>query len=444
MKNKLLSFICLIIVMLLSAVGLAQEGITIDTLLRTKWNQYPNNPVMMPGKQSSWNDASSFAPTVFVFKDTLRMLYAGSNAYGFNSTISIGYAWSLDDITWQQYSNNPVLSPQAGEWDYPHCNYLHVVVDGDTLRMWYGGGSMIQLGMRIGYATSVDGIHWNRYPQPVIEPNAAWNKDGVVPGGVIKEDSIFKMWFGGGVGTAGYPSLTSKWKTGYATSSDGIHWTLFDDPVVSNGRSTDFDANEVLNACVIRSDSIYDMWYFGHNSGNRKGAIGYASSSDGINWTKYPKNPVISSASLQFPWAENYYDPSVYFDGEIFHMWFTGWDHNSQLIAIGYATSDTGQYKGIVDKLLVQVPEEYKLSQNYPNPFNPSTTICYSIPNPCPVRLKIYDILGNEIETLIDEEKSAAGVYRIKFNASDLSGGIYFYVFQAGNFVKSKRMILLK
>ena len=82
--------------------------------------------------------------------------------------------------------------------------------------------------MRIGYATSVDGINWNRYPEPVIEPPhpTAWDQDGVLPGGVIKEDGIFKMWFGGGVGPLGYPPASSKWSIGYATSSDCIHWDL--------------------------------------------------------------------------------------------------------------------------------------------------------------------------------------------------------------------------
>ena len=443
MKNIFSFFVCLIIAMVLSNVGYAQERVVVDTLLRTKWNQYSDNPVMRPGTRPQWNSSSSFAPTVIMFKDTLRMWYAGGTEYGFNGKIAIGYAWSLDGITWQQYTNNPVLSPQSGDWDYPHCIYPHVMTDGDTLRMWFAGGSMIQTGMRVGYATSVDGINWNRYPEPVIVPNAAWNSDGVEPGGVIKEDGIFKMWFGGGVGTAGYPSRASQWKTGYATSSDGIHWNLLDDPVISNGKSIDFDANEALGAYVMRSDSGYDMWYFGHNSGNRKAAIGYASSSDGINWTKYYNNPVLSSVSLKYPWAANYYDPSVYFDGEIFHIWFTGWDHNSQLIAIGYATSDTGQYAGIVDNLLEQVPEEYKLSQNYPNPFNSSTNISYSIPQQCQVTLKIYDSFGNEIETLIDEEKTA-GTYRLNFNAANLSSGIYFFRLQAGNYVNSKRMILLK
>jgi predicted GH43/DUF377 family glycosyl hydrolase len=443
MKNIFSFFACLIIAMVLSSVGYAQERVVIDTLLRTKWNQYPDNPVMMPGTQSWWNNASSLSPTVFIFKDTLRMLYVGSNAYGFNGTISIGYAWSLDGIAWQQYPNNPVLSPQFGHWEYPHYDFPHVIVDGDTLRMWYGGGNMIGTGMRVGYATSVDCINWDRYPKPVIEPNAAWNKDGVLPGGVIKEDSIFKMWFGGGVQTAGYPSQASQWNIGYATSFDGIHWTLLDDPVISHGKSGDFDVNEALGACVTRSDSGYDMWYFGHNSVNRQAAIGYARSEDGINWTKYYNNPVLRSASLHSPWAQNYYDPSVYFDGEIFHMWFTGWDHDSQLIAIGYATSDTGQYVGIVDNLLVQVPEEYKLSQNYPNPFNTITTISYTIPQPCHVTLKIFDIFGNEIETWINEEETA-GAYRINFNASNLSSGIYFYRLKAGNYEKSISMILLK
>jgi hypothetical protein len=88
-------------------------------------------------------------------------------------------------------------------------------------------------------------------------------------------------------------------------------------------------------------------------------------------------------------------------------------------------------------------PKEFVLYQNYPNPFNPNTVISYQIPVANIVTLKIYDILGNEIATLINEEKQP-GVYEVEFNATNFPSGIYFYRLQAGPFVEAKKMILLK
>ena len=90
-----------------------------------------------------------------------------------------------------------------------------------------------------------------------------------------------------------------------------------------------------------------------------------------------------------------------------------------------------------------EIPSQFILSQNYPNPFNPSTTIQFQIPNSSFVNLKIYDILGNEVAALLNEEKPA-GIYEVEFNASGLASGIYFYKLQAGNFVETKKMILMK
>jgi photosystem II stability/assembly factor-like uncharacterized protein len=85
----------------------------------------------------------------------------------------------------------------------------------------------------------------------------------------------------------------------------------------------------------------------------------------------------------------------------------------------------------------------YTLSQNYPNPFNPSTKISWQSPINSHQTLKVYDVLGNEVATLLNEYKSA-GSYEIDFNASSLSSGIYFYRLQAGSFIQTKKMILLK
>ena len=90
-----------------------------------------------------------------------------------------------------------------------------------------------------------------------------------------------------------------------------------------------------------------------------------------------------------------------------------------------------------------KAPIKFELFQNYPNPFNPSTTIKYSIPKESFVSLKIYDVLGNEVKNLVHEEKQP-GEYMINFNGSNLSSGFYFYKLAAGNYIVTKKMILLK
>jgi hypothetical protein len=89
------------------------------------------------------------------------------------------------------------------------------------------------------------------------------------------------------------------------------------------------------------------------------------------------------------------------------------------------------------------IAESYNLEQNYPNPFNPSTTINFSVPSSEFVTLKVFDVIGNELATLVNEEKST-GSYEVKFDAKGLSSGIYFYKLTAGNFIETKKMILIR
>ena len=86
---------------------------------------------------------------------------------------------------------------------------------------------------------------------------------------------------------------------------------------------------------------------------------------------------------------------------------------------------------------------KFSLEQNYPNPFNPLTVISYQLALGSYVTLKVYDMLGNEVATLVDEEQ-AAGIYEADFNAAGLSSGMYFYTLKSGNFVETKKMLLLK
>jgi hypothetical protein len=96
------------------------------------------------------------------------------------------------------------------------------------------------------------------------------------------------------------------------------------------------------------------------------------------------------------------------------------------------------------------VPEMYSLRQNYPNPFNPETQIEFSLPRASKVSILVYDLLGEEVSDLIDEDLNP-GNYNTKFNASNLSSGVYYYVFKAvpkdgagGTFVETRKMIVVK
>ena len=90
-----------------------------------------------------------------------------------------------------------------------------------------------------------------------------------------------------------------------------------------------------------------------------------------------------------------------------------------------------------------QLPDNFILYQNYPNPFNPSTRIKYELSSTSQVKLKVYDLLGNEIATLIDDYKPA-GTYEVEFNGNGLTSGVYFYKLTAGYYIETKKMILMK
>jgi hypothetical protein len=141
---------------------------------------------------------------------------------------------------------------------------------------------------------------------------------------------------------------------------------------------------------VILTDSIYHMWYSGGDEFLWE--IGYATSTDGINWIKNP-TPVLTD--------------------------------------IDYTEKHTR-------------PAEYQLDQNYPNPFNPKTVIRYSLPVTCHLDLSIYNLLGQKVATLVSERQQP-GQHQIKWDASGFANGIYFYRLQAGyNYTATKKMLLIR
>jgi hypothetical protein len=107
------------------------------------------------------------------------------------------------------------------------------------------------------------------------------------------------------------------------------------------------------------------------------------------------------------------------------------------------STSFTVTTSGVGVAVPTEIPTEFSLSQNYPNPFNPSTTISYGLPNASNVSLKIYNILGEQVASLVNKVMPA-GYHTVNFDASKLASGMYIYRLEAGSFVQVKKMMMLK
>jgi photosystem II stability/assembly factor-like uncharacterized protein len=117
--------------------------------------------------------------------------------------------------------------------------------------------------------------------------------------------------------------------------------------------------------------------------------------------------------------------------------------------AAGYAVGASGGvsknpllFTGVIP-ISGEVPSSFYLAQNYPNPFNPQTTINFSLPKSAFVSLKVYDVLGNEVLNLVNENKTA-GNYAVRVDGTKLSSGVYFYTLNAGDFTRTKKMIMIK
>ena len=122
-------------------------------------------------------------------------------------------------------------------------------------------------------------------------------------------------------------------------------------------------------------------------------------------------------------------------------------DYNASSGKIRIGTHGRGVYEtslvtGVID-YSSEVPGSFKLLQNFPNPFNPSTNVRYAIPQSGPVQLKVFDVLGKEIATLVEENQSA-GTYTVAWNAGNLASGIYYYQLRAGSFSQTRKMMLVK
>ncbi len=298
-----------------------------DLVLRAQpasgWAKYAGNPVLSPSL--GWSPAWTISPDVLYENGLYKMWYQGCTS----SICNIGYATSPDGTTWTPYSGNPVLPMNSSSWDASVAS-PRVIHDGTVYRMWYAGNGA--LAIRIGYATSSDGIHWVTYGTwPVFNGTMAWDSGAVATPAVVKSGSGFIMYFSGTNGSGGYG-----YSTGRATSPDGINWTEYPgNPVlVAQGG---WEGNRVHPGWFSIGSSGYDLYYSGGTVGTPV-QIGHATSPDGLTWTEDPANPILrpDGPGSWDQWAVAH--PYLITVGTQTRMYFTGYNDSSNLLLrIGYA-----------------------------------------------------------------------------------------------------------
>ncbi|MBS1241887.1 MAG: Laminin sub domain 2, partial [Gemmatimonadetes bacterium] len=305
----------------LLAVG-AAEG-------QTPWTKDVDNPVLAGGGPGEWDQGGVACGAAIFDGTTYHLWYAGIRTQW--PDIDIGYATSPDGVTWTKHPDNPVLERgAAGAWDSGSVFPSAVVWDGATYHMWYvsASGSVTQT----GYATSPDGVTWTKHPDnPVLERGAAgaWDSGSVFPSAVVWDGATYRMWY---VSASG--SVT---QTGYATSPDGVTWTKHpDNPVLRAGDPGSWDETKADIHAVLAEGGTYRAWYNGRGAGASWEQIGYATSPDGVTWTKHP-DPVLPRDGTGWD-GYTVANASIAFDGT-YHMWYSGAGNKAQ---IGHASSSDG------------------------------------------------------------------------------------------------------
>jgi predicted GH43/DUF377 family glycosyl hydrolase len=400
---------------------------------QTSWTKYAGNPVLRRDTiiANLPNDLIVISDCWVIKEDTTyKMWYtAGGINYPADTLLRsrICYATSVDGINWTKYSGNPVLDVSyTGGWDSLGVETVSILIDSlapptEKYKMWYAGQYFNSYRYDIGYAYSADGINWTKHTNPVLQVgiSSEWDNGFLEGPSVIKEAGIYKMWYCGydavvdGNGTDGRANL------GYATSPDGINWTKYaGNPILTTGTNT-WDSIHVQDPHVIKEGGIYYMWYGGGASDTYYDQqVGFATSPDGINWTKSSANPVLTRGSAGSWDAILSSFPSVINDGGIYKMWYTGRDVDpipasvslNYYWELGYATAPITSIVYIENNNAIAI---------FPNPFSTETIL--QTDNPLHnTTFTIYNIYGQAVKQI----NNISG-QTFNFNRENLISGIY-------------------
>jgi photosystem II stability/assembly factor-like uncharacterized protein len=344
----------------------------------------------------------------------VRWSYNGGTTWtaDINLYIPNGVGW-LDKVHFYDQNTGIVFAGTSGAIHYTNnggrdsASWNYVQVNSDLA--WFAGnydfqnsGNIYAAGIHLGKSSDY-GLNWLTFP----------SADNVFDGGVDFLDNNNNYgWTGGGQ----ISSPVSGWV--HRTTDAGATWSqrlnTFPYPI----RAVKF-FNQ--NSGIICGGNVY----------SEAGGI-YSTSDGGTNW-----NPDVNTL------AEMFSINIVSVTQDSIDLWCVG--------STGGATGFIGKaYKSRigtpavgVENISLDVPDGYILHQNFPNPFNPSTKISYSIPVTQFITLKIYDVLGNEVATLVNQKQNA-GTYSVEWNAVNFTSGIYFYTLETPNYKNTKKMLVIK
>jgi len=265
--------------------------------------------------------------------------------------------------------------------------------------------------------------YWEIYCKRSTDAGASWGADTRVTNSTADSEDPCVAISGSVVDVVWDDYRDGNWEIYCKRSTDaGISWG-------ADTRLTNNTADSRYPSVAAYGSVVHVAWE-DTRDGNYE--IYYKRSTDaGVNWGADIRLTIDAAVS---------YLPSVAVSGPVVHVaWEDSRDGNSEIY---YKREPTGNPTGIKNTNS-EIPSKYSLHQNYPNPFNPSTTIQYAIPKGGLVKLVVFDALGSEVETLVNESLQP-GKYEIEFDGSNFSSGVYYYRLFVGDIMETKRMVLMK
>ena len=241
-------------------------------------------------------------------------------------SIYIYVTWGVSStINWIDFENNPILTA-LNSYQFGILQPVVLKVN-NTFRMWYTGLQSAAY-TEILYGESRDGISWEtNLNQPVLSPGApgTWDSWSVQSGAVIYENEIYKLYY------FGYADPYGGWHIGLATSTDGINWEKYRSPILYGQSGMEY---QIAVSSVVKDDDVYYLYYTIRNQPEYK--IGLATSTDGVNWSRYEGNPILRNTE---PWEDNgIYEASIIIENGQFKMMYM----NTSSTAFGAAYSSDG------------------------------------------------------------------------------------------------------
>jgi len=300
--------------------------------------------------QQSWEVKYVRRPCAVYDGSTFMMWYAGTDKSAAPGIDNIGLATSTDGVSWIRHQGSPVLKVGApGTWDSQSVNTPWVIREGNEYKMWYTGRRVGQYDFpqAIGYATSPDGVNWTKYSgNPVLTKGSAgaFDDDWVYLPVVISSVTGYTMHYTGASSSSGTQGI------GIATSTDGIHWTKKGNITIpsshwdSQGRGSRFSSIIKLGETFAASYDGLSQNPYNPSTTSTIDQIGFATSTDGTNWTPYPGNPVITYGTSNSWDDRGVFFPYILAVGSQYYVYYSGANQETQKVTIGLAMLSASQY----------------------------------------------------------------------------------------------------